>query len=352
MADADPGRGDPPPSRPWWDIRPLDKVSSVRMKFAILIVVAVGISATVSQVGLWLHIPVVYRPLIAMVISMLLVRLVAHGLTAPLREMERAVAEMAKGDYGQRVTASGADEVGRLAAAFNAMAAELAEVEQQRKDLIANVSHELRTPLSALQAKLENLVDGVEQPDPEVLAVMLAQTERLGRLVSQLLDLSRLESGAVPLHREHVALAAVLEPAAAEARLHRPDLRVDLAVEPPTLAVDADPERLHQVIANLLDNAARHSPPDAPVTLTGRTVGHQVVIDVADHGPGIPDGERGRVFERFYRADQSRPHDGSGSGLGLAIARWIVDLHGGTIRAEAREPHGCRMVIELPLEVP
>lgn len=339
---------DEPRGRPWWDIRPLDRISSVRMKFAIVIVAAVGVSAAISQVGLYLEIPVVYRPLIAMVLSMVMLRLVAHGLTAPLREMEQAVAEMATGDYSVRVTASGRDEVGRLAAAFNAMAGELDEVERQRKDLIANVSHELRTPLSALQAKLENLIDGVEQPEPDVLGVMLTQTERLGRLVSQLLDLSRLESGALPLHSERLTVAAVLEQAAVEAKLHRPDLDVLVDVVPATLAVTVDAERMHQVVANLVENAARHSPPGAPVELAGRVEHERVVIEVADHGPGIEPADRTRVFERFYRADQSRSGDGGGTGLGLAIARWIVDLHGGVIRAEPRLPHGCRMVIELP----
>jgi len=318
------------------------------MKFAIVIVSAVGISATISQVGLAFEIPVQYRPLIAMVLSMAMLRLVAHGLTAPLREMEQAVSEMAKGDYSVRVTSSGRDEVGRLAVAFNAMATELDEVERQRKDLIANVSHELRTPLSALQAKLENLVDGVELPDPEVLGVMLSQTERLGRLVSQLLDLSRLESGAMPLHSERLRVATVLEQAAVEARMGRPDLDVQVDVVPAELLVHADAERIHQVVANLIENAARHSPPGRPVEVAGRATTERVVIEVADHGPGIPDDDRARVFERFYRADQSRVADSGGTGLGLAIARWIVDLHGGVIRAEPRAPNGCRMVIELP----
>jgi signal transduction histidine kinase len=334
----------------WWDLRPLDRIASVRMKFAIVIVLAVAVSALVSQIGLHFGIPILVRPVIAVIISLLFVRFAAHGLTAPLREMERATSKMARGDYSQRVRDTGHDEVGRLATSFNAMAAELETVERQRKDLIANVSHELRTPLSALQARLENLADGIEPADPDVLRAMLAQTERLGRLVSQLLDLSRLESGSMPLHLERFAVEELLEQAADESRWHRPDVEVRVHVEPPSLELDGDIERLHQVVANLLENAARHSGPDSPIDLRGRSVGRSVVVEIADRGPGIPESDRARIFERFYRADASRVADGAGAGLGLSIARWIVDLHHGSIRAEPRQPSGCRMVIELPGE--
>lgn len=339
------------PSRPWWDLRPLDRIPSVRMKFAVAIVLAVGVSAVVSQVGFRLDIPIWIRPVIAVIISLLFVRLVAHGLTAPLREMERAATKMAKGDYSQRVRATGHDEVGRLAEAFNDMAGELAAVERQRKDLIANVSHELRTPLSALQARLENLIDGVEQVDPEILRAMLTQTERLGRLVSQLMDLSRLESGALPLHRQRFPLGVLFSQAVDESHLSHPDVEVRVQVVPADLEVEADPERLHQVLANLLDNAARHSPVDASIQVRGHRGEDLVVLEIEDEGPGIPLDDQDRVFERFYRADASRVADGSGAGLGLSIAHWIVELHNGTIRAEKRVPHGCRMVIELPSHV-
>jgi signal transduction histidine kinase len=123
---------------------------------------------------------------------------------------------------------------------------------------------------------------------------------------------------------------------------------VQVDVEPAALAVDGDPEPVHQVVANQLDNAARYSLPGEPVELRGRTRNGHVVIEVADHGPGIPADEQQRVFERFYRADHARAAERGGAGLGLAIAHWIVDLHGGDIRAEDRQPHGCRMVVELP----
>jgi len=335
-------------SREWFDKRPLDRITSIRTKFAFVIIIAVGVSALVSQIGLQLEIAVMLRPPIAMVISLVIVRVLARGMTSPLREMEQAASEIAQGEYGRRVEVTSRDEVGRLAAEFNSMATELEAVDRMRRDLVANVSHELRTPISALQAHLENIVDGVVPADPEVLRTMLAQTERLGRMVSQLLDLSRLESGGTPLRSRDFSVTAVLGQAADESRLHRPDLDVLVDVEPADLHAHGDPERIHQVVANLLENAARYSPPGEPIEVTGRLERQRIVIEVADHGPGIPTEDASRVFERFYRVDHARAHDRGGAGLGLAIVRWIVDLHGGDIRAEQNLPSGCRMVVELP----
>src|SRR5687768_716234 len=143
---------------------------------------------------------------VAAATALLIARWLARGMTQPLREMAKAARSMEAGDYRRRVQTPSRDEVGQLAVAFNRMSGELEDLERLRRDLVANVSHELRTPISALRALLENLLDGVEHPDPETLQVMLAQTERLGRLVDQLLELSRLESGDVPMVRERVAL--------------------------------------------------------------------------------------------------------------------------------------------------
>jgi signal transduction histidine kinase len=228
------------------------------------------------------------------------------------------------------------------------MAAELAETDRLRRDLVANVSHELRTPITALQVVLENLVDGVEPPDPATLRTMLAQVERLGRLVKQLLDLSRLEAGVVPLEHEPFDVEVLLNQAVRESQLSAPSVTMTVSVEPPDLELRADQERLHQVVANLVENAVRHSPAEGTVAVTARRTGDHVTIDVSDDGPGIPDDEVARVFERFYRHDSARSSRDGGAGLGLAIAKWIVDLHGGDIHPERRQPHGCRMVVTLP----
>jgi signal transduction histidine kinase len=293
------------------------------------------------------------RYVLSLALAMVMVQGLSRGMTSPLREMAAAAKAMARGDYSRRVRATSKDEVGDLARAFNTMAADLAEVDTMRRDLVANVSHELRTPISALQAVLENLVDGVQQPDAETLTSMLRQTQRLGRLVQQLLDLSRLESGAVPLQVTTFAARPFLDQVCADASAARRQVtgdavavRVDAADD---VTVTGDLERVHQVVTNLVDNALRHSPATGSVLVAARRgADGGVVVEVADEGPGIPATEAGRVFDRFHRLDTARSSGAGGTGLGLSIARWIVELHGGAIRAEQNVPTGCRMVVELP----
>ncbi|CAN5565670.1 HAMP domain-containing sensor histidine kinase [soil metagenome] len=331
--------------------RPLDRFGSIKVKLGIVIVAAVGVTVLVVIVGAWVGLPLVICGVIAGLLSLGMIQLLARGMTSPLRDMASATRAMARGEYDRRVVDSSRDEVGELARAFNRMAAELAEVDRMRKDLIANVSHELRTPLTALQATLENIVDGVAPADQATLQTMLGQTQRLGRLVEQLLDLSRLESGTVPLELQPFAVKPMLEQTVRESSLgpeHGGRIEVRLAVEPADLVIVGDPERVNQVVANVVQNALRHSPPDGTVDVTARANADGVLIEVSDEGPGIPIEEAGRVFERFYRSDHARTSRDGGTGLGLAIAKWIVDMHGGEIRAEAREPRGCRMVVSLP----
>jgi signal transduction histidine kinase len=329
--------------------RPLDRVGSIKLKLGVAIVIGVGAGSLVTFVGLGDDWPAATRPVLRIAVALIIVQVLTRGMTSPLREMAAAARTMAAGGWGRRVTDTSADEVGELARAFNAMAAELAAVDRMRQDLIANVSHELRAPISALQARLENLVDGVEDPHPELLRSMLDQTERLGRLVAQLLDLSRLESGAVPMHSEVVEVAPLLDAVASEARLYAPGRLIETGVDPVDLSLHADPDRIHQVLGNLTANALRHGPRDRPVRLSASRDDGHVVLVVADEGPGIPEADVDRVFERFYRADAARQGAASeGAGLGLSIARWIVDLHGGDIRAQANRPTGCAVVCRLP----
>ena len=164
-------------------MRPLDRLQSIKVKLGVVIVSTVAGTVIVLAIGFRLGWSLELRTLVAAVIALAIVQILARGMTSPLREMAAAASAMARGDYGRRVTATSRDEVGELARAFNAMAAELADVDRMRRDLVANVSHELRTPIGALQALLENLVDGVEPPDPAALRTALIQTERLGRLV-------------------------------------------------------------------------------------------------------------------------------------------------------------------------
>jgi signal transduction histidine kinase len=289
---------------------------------------------------------------VAAATALLVARWLARGMTQPLREMAKAARSMEAGDYGQRVQTSSRDEVGQLAVAFNRMSGELEDLERLRRDLVANVSHELRTPISALRARLENLLDGVERPDPETLQVMLAQTERLGRLVDQLLELSRLESGDVPMVRERVALPPLVARVLSEIEVMRARRDVELTEDLPKdlPAVYADAERVHQVLFNLLDNAVRFTPSGGRVTVRASRRNGSVDVTVADTGPGIAAEHLSRVFERFYRIDPGRSRNEGGTGIGLAIARSVVEAHGGRIWAESEPGKGSVFTFELPAD--
>jgi signal transduction histidine kinase len=330
-------------------VRPLDFVGSIKLKLGLVILAAVVVTVLIVSLGERAGLSPVLTGVAAAVLALAMVQLLAHGMTMPLREMVTAARAMARGDYSRRVTATSRDEVGELAQAFTTMATQLAEVDRLRRDLVANVSHELRTPIGALRAKLENMVDGVEPVERATLEAMLGQVERLARLVEQLLDLSKLEAGVVPLERSTFTVAALLEPVVEEwrARAEVRDLRLETSIEPPAFTLDGDEERLRQVVGNLVANAIRHSPRGGRVLVRAEAKDGVARLEVLDDGPGIPPSEAERVFERFYRSDPARAAGEGGSGLGLAIARWIVELHGGRIRAEPREPQGCRIVVEL-----
>ncbi|SFK29245.1 cell wall metabolism sensor histidine kinase WalK [Cellulomonas sp. KH9] len=334
------------------DVRPLDPLRSIKIKLGVLVAATVTLAAFVIWVGYGQALGPSRTLPLAIVLSLVVTQVLARGMTSPLREMTEAARAMAAGDYSRRVRSTSRDEVGQLAEAFNTMADDLQHLDTFRRELVANVSHELRTPVTALQAQLENMVDGVSEPDPATLAVALAQTERLSRLVSSLLDLSRVEAGAMTLRVEDVDLEQLLHEAADEASLVGAEKRLRFVVDvvPADLTVPADPERLHQVIANLLQNAARHSPADEEVRVVARREGRDVQIDVVDRGPGIAREQRAHVFERFVRGNTpALTGQGStgGTGLGLAIVRWAVELHGGTVEVADSES-GCTMRVRLP----
>ncbi|MGZ6737580.1 MAG: DUF4153 domain-containing protein [Nocardioides sp.] len=326
---------------------PLDRVTSVKVKLGLLVAVSVTVASVVAAVGAgggvppWLAVPV------TVALALGVTQLLAVGMTSPLREMTAAARRMARGDYSGRVSATSGDEVGELARAFNRMAEDLAEVDRQRRDLVATVSHELRTPLAALCAVLENLVDGVAEPDPATLRTALDQAERLSTLASDLLDLARVDAGHAPLTTTDVDVADLLDRAVAEARVVGRDATYAVHVEPAGLTVPADPDRLHQLVANLLDNASRHSPVGGTVRVTASRTPAGWRLEVADDGPGVTPADRERVFERFGTVAGT---EGGGTGLGLAIARWVTDLHGGTIRFVDPEPGGAgaRVRVDLP----
>jgi signal transduction histidine kinase len=326
---------------------PLDRVTSIKTKWSIVIVAAVAVTALVSQIGYYLGWPVWIRPIISGVLALAAVQVLARGMTHPLRQMARAAGDMATGDYHQRVMVTTHDEVGELADSFNRMAAELAEVDRLQKEFVANASHELRTPVAALRSQIENLVDHVTDPDPETLATMLAQAEHLSKLVVQLLDLSRLEAGGEERPSELVAVGVLLKQVVGEAELLHPASDITLTTSGP-LGVLADEGRLHQLFTNIVGNALRFAPLGSEVVVEAEGREADVVVKISDLGPGIAAQHQVRVFERFWQADGSALTGGGGAGLGLAICKRIVDRHDGTIRITSNRPNGTCVTVTLP----
>jgi two-component system sensor histidine kinase BaeS len=242
----------------------------------------------------------------------------------------------------------GPGELGELAGAFDLMADTVARSERDRRNLTADVAHELRTPLAALQAGLEELRDGLVEPSAEGLAGLHDQSLRLGRVVSDLAELSAVEASGLPVQRTEVDLAQVAgdELAVHESQLRAAGLVVDSRLEGP-LIVRADSGRLHQAVGNLLANAARYCSAGDAVTLVSRTEAGQAVLDVVDSGPGIPDDELPQIFDRLWRGRAALKV--AGSGIGLAVAREIVVAHAGTIEASSQEGAGTTITIKLPL---
>ena len=313
--------------RPEHGGRPLDAVGSIKAKLGLLVGASTVVAALLAQIGdraglpVWVSLPVTVGA------ALLVTQWLARGMTSPLRTMTDATARMSAGDYGVRVGATSDDEVGRLARAFDAMAAALESTDRERRQLVATVAHELRTPLTAQRALLENLADGVVQPDDAALGAALQQAERLSDLVADLLDLSRIDAGVAPLRLEDVDVEALVRSVVDESPDRGRDTSVTVEVAPSGLTVRADPGRLAQVVANLVDNAVRHSPAGRSVRVSASADDGRWHLDVRDEGPGIPSDLEDRVFERFGTG----PDAGGGTGLGLAITRWVCELHGGTV---------------------
>lgn len=327
----------------FWDRlpRPLDPFASFKVKTGLLVGGAILLASFTFWIGASWQFR--YALLAALATSLILTQFLAHGMTSPLRQMTAAARAMARGDYSLRVRATSRDEIGQLATAFNQMAADLGAADEYRRGLIGNVSHELRTPITALQAVLENVVDGVVEPDPQTMRMALSQTERLGELVTNLLDLSRVEGGAIPLQISRFDVDEFLREAVEHVSVSATGVPVAVKVSPPDLKAVADPARLRQVVVNLVDNAIRHSPARGRVSVLATREASGLRIEVTDQGPGIAPAERERVFERFTRGATS---DG-GTGLGLAIARWAVELHGGAIEVMDTDS-GCRIRVSIP----
>ena len=275
----------------------------------------------------------------------------SRRIVRPISGLAASAERVAQGHYGERVPVTGADELAQLGAAFNAMATSLESAEARRRRLLNDLAHELRTPLATLEGYLEGLADGVVSPSEKTWGVMQTESHRLGRLVDDLQKVSKAEERQLDLRLARVSPAALVDAALAAALPAYAEKGVVLerSVGGKTPDVRADADRIGEVLANLLQNALRHTQPSGRVTLSaGRRV-DGVVLTVTDTGEGIAPEHLERVFERFYRIDPARARAQGGSGIGLTIARAIVEAHGGRLHAESDGPgRGSRFVVSLP----
>ena len=283
---------------------------------------------------------------------------VSRRVVLPVQEMQAASRRIAAGHYEERVGVPGKgdledlDELGQLALSFNQMAAQLEQIEAMRRDLIGNVAHELRTPLTSIKGYMEGLIDGVLPADTATFQHVYGEADRLQRLVHDLQELSRVETGAFQLDRHAVPVSRLI--GVAVDRLARQfeekgvTLQTEVASDLPVVLVDED--RIGQVLINLMGNALQYTPPGGTVRVEARRDDNIVRVVVQDTGIGIPAEHLSHVFERFYRVDKSRSRAGGGSGIGLTIARHLVEAHGGEIRAQsAGQDRGSTFTFTLPI---
>jgi two-component system OmpR family sensor kinase len=289
---------------------------------------------------------VLLATLAALVLALLGGWLVARRLGRRVRRLERAAGEVARGSFVDPLPVDSKDELGQLTHTFNEMQAQLRQVDVARKEFIATASHELRTPIFSLAGFVELLQDEDLDDDTrrEFLETMSEQVARLQKLSVDLLDLSRLDAGSLELHPEEVDLSELARSIVNEFTPAMADHATDLDVRLPEQGPEAvcDPERVAQIMRILLDNALRHTPAGTHVTVRADRSNGAAGFTVADAGPGLPDGSRAKVFERFYTGDAAR-----GAGLGLAIARELAERMDGRLRVSS-QPGGTVFTLELP----
>jgi len=300
--------------------------------------------------------------LVTLVVAAILALILTRSLSAPIKKIAAAAHTIAGGDYDQQLNIDYPAEMKEVAFSFNQMAREVKQSRQSMRDFVANVSHELKTPLTSIQGFADAILDGAaggEEGQRRAAGVIRDESTRMSRMVEQLLDLSKIESGQIAMARHPVQVDQILQACVEKLSLAAREKGVQLGCDCPSLPpLMGDGDRLAQVFTNLLDNALKHTPAGGKVSaaarvaseMTGGAEARFVEVTVMDTGSGIPAGELDRVFERFYQVDKSRARARGGAGLGLAISRSIVEAHGGRIWAESVEGLGSRFVVRMPLQ--
>lgn len=301
---------------------------------------------------------------VGLVISLLLCLILARAITAPIRDLTRAAEKVAGGDFTDKVENQSQDEIGVLTRTFNDMAMQLEDTlddltksEQMRREFVANVSHELRTPITSVRSYAETLEEDPDMPAEtreKFLEVILNESDRMTKIVQDLLTLSRFDAGSIEFAFDYFSIEKsvrdVYNAMAMEAQSHGHNFTLDVAPDMPMIC--GDRQRVEQVLINMVSNAIKYTKDGGSISISAGRSGSEVWCAVKDNGIGIPEEDAGKVFDRFYRVDKARSRESGGTGLGLSIAQEIVTRHGGRMELKSRLGEGTLITVYLPVEGP
>ena len=322
-------------------------------KIAIRVIPPRGVLSLEEQFITSVYRGFVWGGLAASLFAILLGIFFANSLVRPIQKLTEVVKDFAQGKWSKKAPIESMDEIGALANTFNQMADELDRSIKVKKQMVADVSHELRTPITILRGNLESIQAGVKKPTDQLILSMTDEVLRLSRLVGELQQLSLLDNNSLPINKKRVDLIALIqrvyEILLVEAQSKKINFKYHYIKE--YLYLEADEDKIAQVIINLVTNALRHTPAEGQIMVRVEedTEKDLAKIKIIDQGPGIPKEQLQNIFERFYRIDEARNREHGGMGLGLAISKGIIEAHGGQIKVESNQPTGSIFVIEIPL---
>jgi len=288
---------------------------------------------------------------IAIAVSVVMIYIFSLRLSRPLKQLKYAASRLSNGEFEKRVNIKSHDEIGELARAFNQMASALENIEKMRRGFVANVSHELRTPMTSIRGFVEGILDGTIPPEKHshYLTIVRDETNRLNRLVTDLLDLAKMESGEMKLNITDFDINELIRKCVIklETLLLEKDLTVDADFEEEDLMVSGDPDAIERVVYNLMHNAIKFTPAGGKISIMTRSTKDAAEITIKDTGIGIDESELGMIWDRFYKSDKSRSRDKTGTGLGLAIVRNIINEHGQSISVKSKLGEGTAFTFTL-----
>lgn len=308
------------------------------------VVTAKGLSEAINRFLLW-------GGLMAIAVAIALTFILSRRISAPIQALTIAARRLGQGDFSHKVKSKDKGELGLLTQTFNAMANDLERTEQLRRNMIADSAHELRTPLTNIRGYLEAIRDGIVKPDMATIQSIYEEVIQLSRLIDELQELTLAEAGELTLVYQSQDIAQLInqtiDAAKAQAVVQEISITTNLSEDLPLCNID--PQRIGQVLRNLLDNAIAHTPKGGVITVAANNLGNEVEVSVTDTGEGIPTEDLQNIFERFYRVDKSRARATGGSGLGLTIAKRLVEAHGGRIEVHSEIGKGSRFSFTIPV---